>query len=293
MEPQTLKAPYRHEHAQLRTGRTRTTCSCSRLIKYSSSNDSPVDSPSLDKFVKHSALTGEREKRQKFFHVLVFEYEIKFELFIYKHKLLWPFSIRVYGVLPVPYTQYYFTFTKILLSQLAKARQNCSASDYYYYYYYYLRYYCHYLFFSSRLIFPDKSDFMHQTCLAIITSRDTYSEAGETWREITLKFLYEVSFCHTSKGSLTCRKILWRGADGFTSPSRECEGILVCADYRACSCLYAALRIGQPPIDQIVCLMRCPRFSTTSLLRSAHYIGISPGRLGKIKPKFPARLWFL
>jgi hypothetical protein len=41
----------------------------------------------------------------------------------------------------------------------------------------------------------------------------------ETWQEMAV-YLQKYLF-HTPQGSLTCLKILWHGADGFTSPPKE------------------------------------------------------------------------
>jgi hypothetical protein len=46
------------------------------------------------------------------------------------------------------------------------------------------------------------------------------SEAGETWTEVTVNFAYEYLFS-CLLDSLTCRKILRHGTDGFTSPATE------------------------------------------------------------------------
>jgi hypothetical protein len=66
----------------------------------------------------------------------------------------------------------------------------------------------------------DNSLFIHQTSLAFLSSQSSSGKAtgtGEGSDEFCItKYLF-----HSSKGSLTCRKILWHGSGGFTSPPPE------------------------------------------------------------------------
>jgi hypothetical protein len=72
----------------------------------------------------------------------------------------------------------------------------------------------------GRIISAGKiSWFVHQSYLAIyrLSRRSKAGETGEGNDEFCLKmYLF-----HTLMGSLTHRKILWHGADGFTSPPKE------------------------------------------------------------------------
>jgi hypothetical protein len=61
--------------------------------------------------------------------------------------------------------------------------------------------------------------FFHQSSLKILPESSS-SKAGGTG-ERNNKFCLTKYLFHTSKGSLSCRKIVQHGADGFTSPPKE------------------------------------------------------------------------
>jgi hypothetical protein len=65
----------------------------------------------------------------------------------------------------------------------------------------------------------EKSSFDHQRPLEILTSH-LVAKQEELAKKI-INFAFAKYLFHTSKRSLTCRKILRHGADGFTSPPKE------------------------------------------------------------------------
>jgi hypothetical protein len=52
--------------------------------------------------------------------------------------------------------------------------------------------------------------------------QQSYLEAKQEEMAKEMNLALQSNFVHTSKGSLTCRKILRHGGDGFTSLPKEC-----------------------------------------------------------------------
>jgi hypothetical protein len=77
----------------------------------------------------------------------------------------------------------------------------------------------HFLIYYANHLSSNHSRIIRQSSLAYI-SRHLVAKQGDIWREtpviLPVKYL-----CHTPQGFLTWSKILWHGADGFTSPPKE------------------------------------------------------------------------
>jgi hypothetical protein len=66
--------------------------------------------------------------------------------------------------------------------------------------------------------------FVHQSSLEILIESHQVTKQNELSKEINM--IFRSIFVYTSKGSLTCLKISWYGADGFTPRSKAFCGFL-------------------------------------------------------------------
>jgi hypothetical protein len=73
---------------------------------------------------------------------------------------------------------------------------------------------------SGMVLTGKNSRFVHKSSLAIISAKSSCSEAGRS-EERYYEFCLTKYLFHTSKGSLTCRKIVRHDADNFTSHPKE------------------------------------------------------------------------
>jgi hypothetical protein len=64
------------------------------------------------------------------------------------------------------------------------------------------------------------SRFIHHSFLLWLQQRHLIVKQRETWWKLAIEFCLSVSLSYL-KGSLICCKILWHGANRFTSPPKE------------------------------------------------------------------------
>jgi hypothetical protein len=68
-------------------------------------------------------------------------------------------------------------------------------------------------------LYRQENLFVHRNSLEILPAESYNTKAGGT-DEGSGEFCFSKYLFHTAKGSLTCRKISRRGADGFASPPK-------------------------------------------------------------------------